>query len=71
MATRDTPDLPALSSAANIWTRQYVVDNPDVLNDATPWIVGVGWEENLWEDQTYPLAVHRVTHANRSRQFLP
>ncbi|KAF9513505.1 hypothetical protein BS47DRAFT_1372500 [Hydnum rufescens UP504] len=37
-------------------TRQYVLDNPDVLSDTTRWIVGVGWDQNLWEGQSYPLA---------------
>jgi hypothetical protein len=41
-------------------TRQYVLDNPDVLSDTTRWIVGVGWDQNLWADQSYPLAVSRV-----------
>ena len=41
-------------------TRRYVLDNPDVLNDTTRWIVGQGWDQNLWKDQSYPLAVRRA-----------
>lgn len=35
----------------------YVKSHPDVLADPSRWVVGMGWDQNLWPDSQYPTAV--------------
>ena len=35
----------------------YLLAHPDVLNDHTRWIVGVGWDQTKWPGREFPTAV--------------
>lgn len=35
----------------------HVKSHPEILADPTRWIVGMGWDQNLWPDAQYPTAV--------------
>ncbi|KAG9311010.1 amidohydrolase family-domain-containing protein [Chiua virens] len=34
----------------------YVKSHPDILADPSRWVVGMGWDQNLWTDPQYPTA---------------
>ncbi|KAF9451279.1 hypothetical protein P691DRAFT_699657 [Macrolepiota fuliginosa MF-IS2] len=36
--------------------RQFILDNPDVLNDKTKWIRGGGWDHTIWPSSSWPSA---------------
>lgn len=48
-------------SSPNVEVLQRVVhhvkSHPDILADPSRWIVGMGWDQNLWADPHYPTAV--------------
>ena len=35
----------------------FVKSRPDILNDPSRWIRGMGWDQNLWSPSEYPCAV--------------
>ena len=37
--------------------KNYVVSRPDVLNDTSIWIQGMGWDQTKWPDSRFPNAV--------------
>ncbi|KII83661.1 hypothetical protein PLICRDRAFT_180263 [Plicaturopsis crispa FD-325 SS-3] len=36
--------------------KAYINAHPDILNDPTRWIEGVGWDQNRWEGKQFPTA---------------
>lgn len=50
--------LEGSSSIAEIVHRikAYINSHPDVLNDSTRWIEGMGWDQTKWEIQDFPTA---------------
>ncbi|RDB23930.1 putative amidohydrolase YtcJ [Hypsizygus marmoreus] len=37
-------------------TKEYVLAHPDVHNDRTRWIEGMGWDQTKWDDKQFPTA---------------
>ncbi|KAF4617162.1 hypothetical protein D9613_005991 [Agrocybe pediades] len=36
--------------------KNYVLSHPDIMNDTTRWIEGMGWDHTKWPDARYPTA---------------
>ncbi|EIN05898.1 hypothetical protein PUNSTDRAFT_145781 [Punctularia strigosozonata HHB-11173 SS5] len=36
--------------------RKYILSRPDVLNDTSRWIQGMGWDQTRWQNKEFPTA---------------
>src|SRR5258708_6549982 len=41
--------------------KSYLVSHPDVTNDTTRWIIGMGWDQTKWPGERFPIAVRVIT----------
>jgi len=41
--------------------KAYILSNPDVANDPTRWIEGMGWDHTQWEGGVFPTSVRLST----------
>jgi len=41
--------------------KSYLVSHPDVNNDTTRWIEGMGWDQTKWLGEGFPTAVRVIT----------
>jgi hypothetical protein len=37
--------------------KHYILDNPDIRDDKTKWVAGMGWDQTKWPDAQFPSAV--------------
>jgi hypothetical protein len=37
--------------------KQYILDHPDIRDDKTKWISGMGWDQTKWPGAQFPTAV--------------
>jgi len=37
--------------------KQYILDHPDILDDKTKWISGMGWDQTRWPAAQFPTAL--------------
>lgn len=50
--------------------KSYVLSRPEVLNDTSIWIQGMGWDQTKWPGAAFPTAV-RLFHSTPSNpQFI-
>ncbi|KAF9561313.1 hypothetical protein CPC08DRAFT_735580 [Agrocybe pediades] len=47
--------VPGLSGVVQL-LKNYVLSHPDIMNDTTRWIEGMGWDHTKWPDARYPTA---------------
>ncbi|KAH0834031.1 amidohydrolase family-domain-containing protein [Lanmaoa asiatica] len=49
-------DLTGCKSKQGIARLSRAPSHPDILADPSRWVVGMGWDQNLWSDPQYPTA---------------
>jgi hypothetical protein len=42
--------------------KRFILSKPDVLNDTSIWIQGMGWDQTKWPGAKFPTAVRRITN---------
>jgi hypothetical protein len=40
--------------------KNYLLAHPDLINDTTAWIQGMGWDHTKWTDSSFPSAVSYI-----------
>jgi hypothetical protein len=41
--------------------KSYLVSHPEVNNDTTRWIEGMGWDQTKWPGESFPTAARPIT----------
>jgi predicted amidohydrolase YtcJ len=50
--------------------KQYILDSPDIRDDKTKWIAGMGWDQTKWPGAQFPSAVSLWVTSHLFDKFL-
>ena len=48
---------PHLCTDVVVLVRQYIEAHPDIRDDRSRWVEGMGWDQTKWPGQVFPTAV--------------